>query len=683
MRPDERDGEIYYTDRSGQGNHAACASGVPNCPTAGVAGRADHALQFHGNEVVRVADHPSLNFAGGKSFSLQAWVRPASSGARVLAKGVGPSAYELRVGAEGQAELWLYDATFEAARVSGGPNLLDQQWHYLVATVDVAAGQAHLYVDGVLQDSQPFLGPILANPGDLSIGGVFGDANLAFSGSMDEVAIFAHALSTAEVQALYQAADRQWLPAPLAQHGAGITTTTWSLVVPAGLEGQYQLDLRGADMLGNSNVTSSVWRGVIDTLAPRVVMSGTPTGATYLDQAGVRHYAVAYVCAAQDLHLSEADFVCPGSNLPPPTQSFDDDPILQHLFPDLAIRDSLAIAYTQWETTTQISRTMHACDVLGHCATATAQLTLTPPVGGGGPQAMVVAPGAESTVAATGSISVTVVAAGQALKDITLSLDGNVVNTATFAQQDAITQNQRTIAVIPGAEGQHTLVARASDWAGTIQTNLFPVTFTLDIQPPTVTISTSLVTVQDTYQLGSGILRFHGTAHDTLCLAAVKVRVDNGPWADASFDNNTWRIAYPVNAPEGRTLAVTAQAQDCAGRTTTVTRNIGTDLSSPDAPDTRITSHPSNPSSPGRVTFGFNGIKGANELVGFACQLDNGPYTPCASPWSYSNLADGVHTFRARAVDANGFVDVTPASFTWTVLATAQESTIYLPWVRR
>jgi hypothetical protein len=114
-----------------------------------------------------------------------------------------------------------------------------------------------------------------------------------------------------------------------------------------------------------------------------------------------------------------------------------------------------------------------------------------------------------------------------------------------------------------------------------------------------------------------------------------------------------------------------------------VTRSIGTDLTSPDAPETAITVQPHNPSGPRRVSFSFTAVRRGNDLAGFTCQLDDGVYTPCGSPWSYSNLSDGVHTFRVRAVDVMGFVDPSPASYTWTVSATAPDTIIYLPLIRR
>ena len=87
-------------------------------------------------------------------------------------------------------------------------------------------------------------------------------------------------------------------------------------------------------------------------------------------------------------------------------------------------------------------------------------------------------------------------------------------------------------------------------------------------------------------------------------------------------------------------------------------------------PDTTIDSHPANPSNNSSPTFAFSGSDSGSGVAGFRCSLDNAAVAVCTSPQSYSNVADGSHTFQVNAVDGAGNVDPTPASYTWTIDAT-------------
>ena len=51
----------------------------------------------------------------------------------------------------------------------------------------------------------------------------------------------------------------------------------------------------------------------------------------------------------------------------------------------------------------------------------------------------------------------------------------------------------------------------------------------------------------------------------------------------------------------------------------------------------------------------------------FECRLDGGARAACTSPKSYTDLADGEHTFEVRAVSPPGNPDTTPAAHTWTI----------------
>ena len=72
-------------------------------------------------------------------------------------------------------------------------------------------------------------------------------------------------------------------------------------------------------------------------------------------------------------------------------------------------------------------------------------------------------------------------------------------------------------------------------------------------------------------------------------------------------------------------------------------------------PDTSIASGPSGPIRSRSASFALAG--GAS----FECSLDGGPYATCGSPATFSGLGEGRHTFAARAIDAAGNVDASPA----------------------
>ncbi|HXV33392.1 MAG TPA: HYR domain-containing protein [Gaiellaceae bacterium] len=69
------------------------------------------------------------------------------------------------------------------------------------------------------------------------------------------------------------------------------------------------------------------------------------------------------------------------------------------------------------------------------------------------------------------------------------------------------------------------------------------------------------------------------------------------------------------------------------------------------------------------ATFELSGSAGT---ASFSCRLDGGgdTWAPCASPVSYTSLAEGAHTFQVRALDGSGGQSP-PSTFAWTIDATA------------
>jgi|GEM_PF-3162244 len=95
------------------------------------------------------------------------------------------------------------------------------------------------------------------------------------------------------------------------------------------------------------------------------------------------------------------------------------------------------------------------------------------------------------------------------------------------------------------------------------------------------------------------------------------------------------------------------------------------------APETSISSAPSNPTTSVSATFHFSGsdnlIPGPN--LTFECQRDGLGFTPCASPHTYLGLDPGPHTFEVRALDRALNVDPTPAIHVWTIVLPPPDTT--------
>ena len=86
-------------------------------------------------------------------------------------------------------------------------------------------------------------------------------------------------------------------------------------------------------------------------------------------------------------------------------------------------------------------------------------------------------------------------------------------------------------------------------------------------------------------------------------------------------------------------------------------------------PNTIVTAGPSGGVTETSATFSFS----ATEPSTFQCRLDGGPFAPCASPTTYTDLATTSHHFQVVAVDSSSNVDASPAERTWSVLAPGSE----------
>jgi Big-like domain-containing protein len=81
-------------------------------------------------------------------------------------------------------------------------------------------------------------------------------------------------------------------------------------------------------------------------------------------------------------------------------------------------------------------------------------------------------------------------------------------------------------------------------------------------------------------------------------------------------------------------------------------------------PDTTITGKPLATTDKTQAQFKLASTEKKSTLQ---CSLDGSPFAACKSTVKYKNLTAGNHTFRARATDAAGNTDPTPATFIWTI----------------
>jgi hypothetical protein len=469
-----------------------------------------------------------------------------------------------------------------------------------------------------------------------------------------------------------------WYPATVAATGPTVADSTWTVTAPAGLEDLYNLSVRTRDGAGNEKVWNDEWNGVVDTNAPRLVLTVARGADVFGD--GLT-YAFDVRCTATDLFLSEEAFSCPGEALADPVRTFvDANGPVAALFPDLAQLQSLDLAYTGYESTSTPQIVLSACDLHGNCATTTGVVPAAKAAASTtGWFAAVSSPTPGQHVAiAAGTVPVQVsvrAATGSSLTSVAVKVDGVV---AASVPVTAGSTKLRTLVAVPMTAGSHTVTVVVN---GT--TTSSPVTFFADASAPTVALSTTSIDSSGAWAPGSDVIRLTGTVGDDGEILRVRVKVDNAAWIDARVDaapgaSGTWRAAVPVRNPDGRALSVKVRAYDRAGRLTEISGSSTVDLAPPGVqrPDTVIDTGPPATGTATSATFTFRGTARTNAVAGFSCRLDGGAPESCSSPWTVTGLSSGAHTVEVTAIDSSGLDDLSPAVWGWTVSASGPQATL-------
>jgi len=277
---------------------------------------------------------------------------------------------------------WLYlNASGQLSSDLGGATLTISstvstgEWHHAALVYDGA--DLNIYLDGVLEGRAART--MESSNGVLLIGANQDLASDLYAGKLDEMNIFERALSSEEVYYLsldelvgldavdvwLQAASfddapvtPDWGPAVL--DAPGELLSGWAYTLPVGLEGFYQINLRASDAFSNTGRTNTMWRGLIDMIAPQVSFmyhvlgSGDSVETEYfitIDDYVLDESSLAHPCSPGDLALSyyPVDYSLP--------------PLAEELYQ--------GSGWCRVPGPPAGSETVTACDLTGNCTTST------------------------------------------------------------------------------------------------------------------------------------------------------------------------------------------------------------------------------------------------------------------------------------------------------------------------
>ncbi len=209
---------------------------------------------------------------------------------------------------------------------------------------------------------------------------------------------------------------------------------------------------------------------------------------------------------------------------------------------------------------------------------------------------------------------------------------------------------------VPSGEGaSHTVVSRAWDVAGNVESTGPGVTFTVDNVPPTSSISNPApgeLLMGATYTIS-------GTALDGYGLSAVQVSIDGGAWQSAS-GTSSWSYDWPL--PLYGTFAIRSRAIDVAGNAQTPGDSLTVVV------DNRIpTSTITDPEDGAFLSGSTYTVRGTSSggITQVEVSVDGGEWATASGMASWEYLwkldSDGPHSVRSRAIDELGRVE-TPGS---------------------
>ncbi len=189
-------------DSSGNAHPSTVATAISYSQPGALANNADTGMGFNGTtSVLSIPDTPVLKVIG--NLALEFWIKPASMAVRQSPISKGYTAeFELTIEVDGSVSFYFGDGATYAALGAVLPigSILNGVWAHVVVQRDAVNGYG--YLNGVLVKTIPYSHAIVAGAGVVAIGAE-SPSGQAINGELDEVAVYAHALSAAQVAAHY------------------------------------------------------------------------------------------------------------------------------------------------------------------------------------------------------------------------------------------------------------------------------------------------------------------------------------------------------------------------------------------------------------------------------------------------------------------------------------------------
>ncbi len=333
-------------------NNGTFQNGAAYAP--GIIGRA---FSLNGvSQYIVAADSPSLSLTG--SFTLEAWIKIASNNRQqaIIEKYDVPAlnGYLLRITDGGKLQSTVCSTWCSQPPATGATTVSINTWHHVVGVNDGTS--IKVYLDGVLDGTSATTYVPTDGASSLKIGARGDDANTRLGGLIDEVRIYARALTASEIA---EAASLDSTPPEIAP------TVTGTLGNNGWYTGDVEVSWSVSD--GESSVSSSTGCDAesvtTDTSEMTFTCSATSAGGSSTQSVTVKRDATAPAisCGVADglWHASDVSIACTSTDGTSGLSASSDA--------SFNLSTSVAIGT---ETANSSTDSRPVCDNAGNCATA-------------------------------------------------------------------------------------------------------------------------------------------------------------------------------------------------------------------------------------------------------------------------------------------------------------------------